>query len=222
MFSEFVEARAGEAGQRSWAIVVSTIVQAMCLLVMLLAPLVYTQALPMALLRMKAWVAPPMPLVEAPEPPKADVETVKIRRTFIDHGGIIYEPKGFPSKPLVFEEPALPPEMPGSSADFGVAGLLGTLSGSRTEPEPVPVASGCCAAHLAIADRAGDDSFAATAGVSIGRAGRGNSGRRCAARDHRSRGSHRRIAGRCGSPAPGEGSARRRARVALPANAAQR
>ena len=30
--------------------------------------------------------------------------------------------------------------MPGSSADFGVAGLLGTLSGSRTEPEPVPVA----------------------------------------------------------------------------------
>ena len=44
MFSEFVEAQAGEAGRRSWAIVVSTIVQAMCLLVMLLAPLVYTRS----------------------------------------------------------------------------------------------------------------------------------------------------------------------------------
>ena len=51
MFSEFVEAQAGEAGRRSWAIVVSTIVQAMCLLVMLLAPLVYTEALPLALLK---------------------------------------------------------------------------------------------------------------------------------------------------------------------------
>jgi protein TonB len=139
MFSEFVEAQGGEAGRKNWAIAVSTTTQAMFLLVLLLAPLVYTEALPVALLSMKAWVAPPMPLVEAPKPVATVIDRKKRVGTFID-GGILIYPKGFPPKPLVFAEPALPPEIPESSADFGVAGLLDVLGGGRAEPEPAPVA----------------------------------------------------------------------------------
>jgi hypothetical protein len=58
MFGEFVEARAGEAGRKSWAMLISMAVLAAVLLALLLAPLLYTAALPNFVLNMKSFLAP--------------------------------------------------------------------------------------------------------------------------------------------------------------------
>jgi periplasmic protein TonB len=140
MFSEFVEVRAGEAGRTRWAIAISTVVQAVLLLVLLLIPLLYTEALPKVLLGMKSLLAPPMPLVEAPKPPKVTVRTERQAERFIQNG-VIYQPKGFPSKPVIFRESELPPELPADTSGGGYNGadLFNYLTTSRSEAEPPPV-----------------------------------------------------------------------------------
>ena len=138
MFSEFVEARAGEAGRRSWAIVISTMSQAVALLVLLLVPLIYTQALP-AVLSLRSLLDAPVPLVAIPEPPKAPLQTVKLGKRIFD-GGVLHAPTHFPAKPLVFQEPELPPELPANNGNSGFANVdLFNLTTKRSEAEPPPV-----------------------------------------------------------------------------------
>ena len=110
MFNDFVEARAGgEAGRRSWAIAVSMIVQSAVLMLLIVMPLLYTDALPKAWVNLKSLVAPAVPLVEAPKPPRISpapsASSTPIHR-FIDHG-VIYQPRSFPPRPLFIDEPPL-------------------------------------------------------------------------------------------------------------------
>jgi protein TonB len=137
MFGEFVEARAGEAGRKRWAIAVSALCQAGTLLVLLLAPLLYTDALPNPLSSIKALFVPAMPLVEAPKPQPEPVQIVKQGHRFTKDR-VIYQPKGFPPKPLIFEEAPLPPELPAGAMGPGLLGteLFNDLAAGRSEVEP--------------------------------------------------------------------------------------
>jgi protein TonB len=138
MFNEFVESAAGEAGRKRWAIVTSAMVQTGALLVLILAPLIYTQALPAALLRIKALVEAPIPLVPTPKPPKAPAQNATLGVRMM-RGDVLFQPTGFPAKPLLFRE-ELPPELPTSTAntDYGGVSLFDSLVSSRIDVPPPP------------------------------------------------------------------------------------
>ena len=141
MFNEFVEPAGGEAGRKRWAIVTSAMVQTGALLVLILAPLVYTQALPAALLRIKALVEAPIPLVPTPKPPKEPAQNVKLGKRIFENG-ILHAPTSFPRSPLMIKEPDLPPELPVDSANAGSRGLdlfnYMVSNGIDAPPPPAP------------------------------------------------------------------------------------
>jgi protein TonB len=140
MFGEFVEARVGEAGRKRWAIAASVMAQAAVLTTLVLMPLLYTEALPNVLERVKRLMVPAMPLVEAPKPPEAPVQRVRQSQRLFD-GGVIHEPRFIPPTVAIFEEPPLPPELLAITAGPSFLGtdLLGPVTTSRSEPEPPPV-----------------------------------------------------------------------------------
>jgi protein TonB len=140
MFGEFVEARSGEAGRKSWAIVISTMGQAAVLLLLILAPMLYTEALPVMLQGMRALLAPPaVPLVDAPKPPPS-ARAIRRAERFI-RDGVLHAPSYIPPSPLMVREPELPPDLPEDArgAGFNGADLFGYLTTSRNEAEPPPV-----------------------------------------------------------------------------------
>jgi len=74
MFDDLVESSVvRKKTHKSWTIILSTIIQAMVLIVLILIPLIYTQALPKAMLT-TLLIAPPPP----PPPPPPPAEAPKI------------------------------------------------------------------------------------------------------------------------------------------------
>jgi len=138
MFGEFVEARAGETGRKSWAIVISMASQTAALLALLLMPLLYTEALPNFVQSMKSLMAPAVPLVEAPKPPQVDARPVRRPERFIVNN-VLHAPAFIPPTVAIFEEPPLAPDTPASTFDSGLGDLLGSLAPGRSEA-PAPVA----------------------------------------------------------------------------------
>jgi periplasmic protein TonB len=110
MFSELVVSAVRRDDQRrSWALVVSAAVQAACLLVLILIPLIYTQALPKAILKTVLVSIPefaPQPTAQAPAPHTG------VHATRILNHGIVIEPPRIPRHVSMIEEAPLPPEEP--------------------------------------------------------------------------------------------------------------
>jgi protein TonB len=144
MFGEFVEARAGEAGRKRWAIAVSILVQAGALATLLLMPLLYTEALPNILGSMKALVVRPMPLVDTPKPPEIREPQVRRPQRFFD-GNVFRMPSFIPPTVAMIKEPPLPPALSGDATGLGLPGVdpfgssLGEPAASASEAEPPPV-----------------------------------------------------------------------------------
>jgi protein TonB len=140
MFTEFVESTAAETGRKKWAMVMSATSQTGALLALLLAPFIYTQALPAGLLNIKALVAAPIPLVPSLKPPKVSVQNVKFGVRLL-RGNILYQPKGFPPHAVVFSESELPPELPADNdaANYNATSLFSLLSNARNDAPPAPV-----------------------------------------------------------------------------------
>src|ERR1700676_4200328 len=110
MFSELFESVACPNGKRKrWAVAISATLQSACLLILLIVPLIYTEALPGTILK-TPWVAPPE---RAPRPaaqpplPKAGVRSPRL----LNHG-ILIEPPRIPTSVDVSEERPLAPETP--------------------------------------------------------------------------------------------------------------
>src|SRR5262249_57661325 len=84
MFEEMVvSSPKGKATNKSWTVVVSGIVQATFLAVLILIPLIYTEALPKASLA-TLLVAPPPPPPPPPPPAATQIVKVKPQVHFID------------------------------------------------------------------------------------------------------------------------------------------
>jgi protein TonB len=104
---------------------------------LILIPLIYTQALPKAMLT-TLLVAPPPP--PPPPPPPAATPTVVKPVARLLNQGVLTQPKAIPKQVAVFKEAELPPEAPGGGLGVlgGTGDLLGSLGGSATGAAPPP------------------------------------------------------------------------------------
>lgn len=144
MFNELVESVAvRQATNKRWGFVVSLTLQAACLLTLILIPLIYTQALPKAVMG-TFLVAPSTPAPAAPNPPPViPNESSKYPSRVISHG-VITEPTGFPRHPKIFPEPPMPPEndgrvgVLGGDGDGGLLSLFGDDSRRQSPAVPAP------------------------------------------------------------------------------------
>jgi protein TonB len=138
MFDELVESSAvRKKTNTGWAVILSTMVQAMVLFVLILIPLIYTQALPKAMLT-TLLVAPPPPPPPPPPPAAAPVVVKPVARLL--NQGVLTQPKAIPKNVAVFKEAELPPEAPGVAGglDLGGGGILGGFGAGATGAAPPP------------------------------------------------------------------------------------
>lgn len=121
MFDYMLESSSARRRERNpWAFFLSTVVQIFLIGVVVLIPLLYTEALPKQ--AMMSWlVAPPPP--PPPPPPPAEVQPVKriIRRVTQMEAGKLRAPTKIPKKVAIIEEEPTP--------DAGVFGVVGGVPG---------------------------------------------------------------------------------------------
>jgi periplasmic protein TonB len=138
MFDELVESNAvPKKTNKSWTIIISTAVQVVILGVLILIPLIYTEALPKAMMA-TLLVAPPPP--PPPPPPPQAVEVIKVKPVArLLTQGRLMQPRAIPKNVVVFKEAELPPEpLPGAGVFGGVDSLLGGLGEGATGVAPPP------------------------------------------------------------------------------------
>jgi protein TonB len=110
MFNDLLESTLmKKKTNKSWSVALSTVVQTMIMGVLVLVPLIHTEALPKTMLS-TILVAPPSP----PPPPEQPARTTvrQVPRSF--RNGVMVAPKVIPGFVDMTPEPELPPEEPGS------------------------------------------------------------------------------------------------------------
>lgn len=158
MFSELVVSAARRRDKRKgWALVISALLQTGCLSILILIPLIHTQALPKAILKTVLVAVPGVaPPPAAPAPVKSGPRSFR----FLNHN-VLTAPTHIPTHVDVFEEAPLPPEEPagqGQVLDSSNFDLLGVASipaervsrpaSAPSVPQRVPVTSTIEAAKL--------------------------------------------------------------------------
>ena len=158
MFTELVESVVRPRDKRKkWAVAVSLALQAICLLILIVVPLIYTQALPKAIVNTALVALPgaaPKPAVGAP--PKGVARSARFFRN-----GAMIAPGHIPLHVNIIEEPPLPPEASmGDAISSGNSGLnlldvaanaeekVSRPAGPASEPRRVLVTSTMEAAKL--------------------------------------------------------------------------
>ena len=114
------------------------------MVVLILIPLIYTEALPRAMMA-TLLVAPPPPPPPPPPPAVVEVKVIKPVARLLTQGRLM-QPRAIPKNVVVFREAELPPEPPPSAGVFGgIDSLLGGLgeaaSGARLRLLPPAVAA---------------------------------------------------------------------------------
>ena len=123
MFDDLVISSAKPKRTNSvWTVALSTIIQIGIVIVMILIPLIYTEALPKQMLTtFLVAPAPPPP----PPPPPAPVQRIVKPVQRLLHNGQMMAPTVIPKRVEMIKEEELPP--PAS----GVAGVIGGVPGLR-------------------------------------------------------------------------------------------
>ena len=145
MFEQSLLAIATKDSKRSpWTIVVSFIFQSLLIGIMILVPLIYTEALPKNQL-LTFLVAPPPP-PPPPPPPAAPVKVVKVQSELED--GRLTAPKEIPKEIAIIKEEELAPPsasvgvvggVPGGMAGGTPGGVIGgIISSTPVAPPPPP------------------------------------------------------------------------------------
>jgi periplasmic protein TonB len=128
--------------KRKWTTVLSLVLQCLLIGVMILVPLIYTEALPRQQL-MTFLVAPPPPPPPPPPPAAMPVRVVKVIQTDIINGQL-RTPTKIPEKVAMIKEEAAPPPMTTAGVIGGVpggvpGGSLGGVMGGIIGGTPVAV-----------------------------------------------------------------------------------
>jgi protein TonB len=128
--------------KRKWTTVLSFVLQCLLIGVMILVPLIYTEALPRQQL-MTFLVAPPPPPPPPPPPAAIPVRVVKVIQTDIINGQL-RTPTKIPEKVAMIKEEAAPPPMTTAGVIGGVpggvpGGSLGGVMGGIIGGTPVAV-----------------------------------------------------------------------------------
>ena len=105
MFDDLVESTSVKKKTNTgWSVILSVIVQSLILGVLILIPLIYTEALPKAFLRLCSLLRRHLRL---PPPPSGDGETVKPVARLIQSGKLM-APRAIPKEVTIFKEAELP------------------------------------------------------------------------------------------------------------------
>ena len=140
MFNELLESSSQKQKTNTgWSVILSAIVQISALLVLILIPLIYTQALPKAMLS-TLLIAPPPP----PPPPPPPARTIIKPVARLIESGRRMQPRAIPKDVAVFKEAELPPDVINNTNQSGVFGGLpgqGIMAGNGPAlPPPKPAA----------------------------------------------------------------------------------
>src|ERR1700731_682507 len=120
MFDDLLESTNGKKKtNKGWGFILSGAVQALILAVLILIPLIYTEALPKAMLSTLLIAPPPPP---PPPPPPAVVKTIVKPVARLIQSGKLMQPRAIPKEVAVFKEAELPPDEINNSNQGGVFG----------------------------------------------------------------------------------------------------
>jgi periplasmic protein TonB len=147
MFEEMVvSTNKAQKTNKPWTVVLSMLFQIGFLAVLILIPLIYTEALPKTLMSSILLAPPPPP---PPPPPPAAVQVVKIKPVahLMDAGKLV-APKVIPKDVKIIKEEEAPPDMgvsggvPGGVAGGSMGGVMGgVIGGAGTAAPPPPRAT---------------------------------------------------------------------------------
>lgn len=149
MFDQLVEStpKGTKKTNSSWTIMISTILQVSILVIALLIPLIYTEALPRTMLS-SLLVAPPPP--PPPPPPPAAQPITKIVKPVarLIQAGVLQAPTAIPKNVTLIKEEELPPDVGGAVGVVGgvpggvpggqSGGVLGGIIGGVPSSAPPP------------------------------------------------------------------------------------
>src|SRR5271163_559552 len=144
MFNDLVISGANSTKtNKSWTVLVSTILQAAILGVLILIPLIYTEALPKGMLA--TFIVPPPP-PPPPPPPAAAIQRIVKPVVHLIKNGQMMAPTVIPKKIEMIKEEAAPPDIgvsggvvggvAGGSAGGVLGGIIGGIGGGPPPPPP--------------------------------------------------------------------------------------
>jgi protein TonB len=144
MFEEMVvSSPKGKKTNKSWTVILSGAVQATFLAVLILIPLIYTEALPKASLATLLIAPPPPP---PPPPPPAATQIVKVKpQVHLMDAGKLVAPKAIPKEVKIIKEEAETPDamgaiggVPGGVPGGQMGGVIGGVIGGAGSAPPPP------------------------------------------------------------------------------------
>jgi len=149
MFEDMVVSGAsGAKTNKPWTVVLSMVFQVLFLGILILIPLIYTEALPKTMMA-TLLVAPPPP--PPPPPPPAATQIVKVKpQVHLMDAGKLVAPKVIPKDVKIIKEEAAPDMsagmaggVPGGVAGGSMGGVIGGVIGGMggAPPPPKPAAS---------------------------------------------------------------------------------
>ncbi|MBZ5702416.1 MAG: energy transducer TonB [Acidobacteriia bacterium] len=146
MFEDLVECGAtAKKTNKKWTVIVSMIFQLAVLAILILIPLIYTEALPKTMMA-TLLVAPPPP--PPPPPPPAAAAIVKVRPVqHLMQAGKLVQPKAIPKDIKIIKEEEMPDMgagvsggVPGGVPGGQMGGVIGgVIGGAGGPPPPKPV-----------------------------------------------------------------------------------
>jgi protein TonB len=165
MFEEMVVSNAkNKKTNKPWTVVISMVLQVAFLALLILIPLIYTEALPKTLMSSILLAPPPPP---PPPPPPAAVQVVHVKPVaHLMEAGKLVAPKAIPKDVKIIKEEEAPPDVgagmvggvPGGVAGGSMGGVIGGViggAGSTAAPPPpkvtpkrITVGGNVQAAHL--------------------------------------------------------------------------
>src|SRR5262245_45512437 len=146
MFEEMVvSSPRGKKTNKGWTVILSGVVQATLLAVLILIPLIYTEALPKASLA-TLLIAPPPPPPPPPPPAATPIVKVKPQDHLMDAGKLV-PPKAIPKEVKIIKEEAEQPDAmgalggvpgggPGGQMGGAIGGVIGGVGGAPPPPRP--------------------------------------------------------------------------------------
>ena len=143
MFEEMVvSSPTGKKTNKPWTVMISMAVQVLFLLILILIPLIYTEALPKTLMSSILLAPPPPP---PPPPPPAAVQVIRKPVVHLMDAGKLVAPKAIPKDLKVIKEEAEPDMgagmiggVPGGVAGGSSGGVLGGVIGGAGNAPPPP------------------------------------------------------------------------------------
>ena len=165
MFEEMVVSNAkNKKTNKPWTVFISMLLQIGFLAILILIPLIYTEALPKTLMSSILLAPPPPP---PPPPPPAPVQVVHVKPVaHLMEAGKLVAPKAIPKDIKIIKEEEAPPDVgagmvggvPGGVAGGSMGGVIGGVIGGagstaappppKVSPKRITVGGNVQAAHL--------------------------------------------------------------------------